>query len=138
MHVGLGTFLPVKTQNITEHKMHSEYYSVEESVWQKVQEAKKLGKKIFAVGSTSVRTLESVAKTGRLNGETDIYIYPGFEFQLVDIMITNFHLPKSSLIMMISAFLGLDNVKKIYKEAIKEQYRFFSYGDSCLFISKDS
>lgn len=134
LHVGLGTFLPVKTEDIKEHKMHSEFYEVSELVWNKVLEAKSLQKKIFAIGSTSVRTLESVALTGNLQGETDIYIYPGFEFKIVDAMLTNFHLPKSSLLMMISAFLGLDKVKEIYHEAIESRYRFFSYGDCCLFL----
>ena len=134
LHVGLGTFLPVKTENIQDHKMHSEYYEVKEKVWQKIQTAKANKKKIFAVGSTSVRTLESVAQTAELCGETDIYIYPGFEFKVIDAMLTNFHLPKSSLIMMISAFLGLDEVKKVYKQAIENHYRFYSYGDSCLFL----
>ena len=134
LHVGLGTFLPVKTENIQEHKMHSEYYEVSENTWKKIQEAKSQGKKIFAVGSTSVRTLETVAQTHKLQGETDIYIYPGFKFQIIDAMLTNFHLPKSSLLMMISAFLGLDKVQELYKEAIKEKYRFFSYGDCCLFM----
>lgn len=134
LHVGLGTFLPVKTENIKDHKMHSEFYSVEESVWQKIQVAKNNSKKIIAIGSTSVRTLETIAVKNQLQGETDIYIYPGFEFQVVDSMLTNFHLPKSSLIMMISAFIGLDKVKKVYNEAIEQKYRFFSYGDCCLFL----
>lgn len=134
LHVGLGTFLPVKTDNIKEHKMHSEYYSIEENVWQAIQEAKNASKKIFAIGSTSVRTLETVAIKKEFQGETDIYIYPGFEFKVVDVMLTNFHLPKSSLIMMISAFLGLDKVKHVYQEAIEYKYRFFSYGDCCLFL----
>lgn len=134
LHVGLGTFLPVKTEDIKEHKMHSEFYEVSEPVWQKILTAKRDTKRIFAIGSTSVRTLESVALTGQLQGETDIYIYPGFEFKIVDTMLTNFHLPKSSLIMMISAFLGLDKVKEIYNEAIESRYRFFSYGDCCLFL----
>jgi S-adenosylmethionine:tRNA ribosyltransferase-isomerase len=134
LHVGLGTFLPVKTDDIKEHKMHSEFYEVSESVWQKILTAKRDTKRIFAIGSTSVRTLESVALTGQLHGETEIYIYPGFEFKIVDTMLTNFHLPKSSLLMMISAFLGLDKVKEIYHEAIESRYRFFSYGDCCLFL----
>lgn len=134
LHVGLGTFLPVKTDDIKEHKMHSEYYRVDAKVWKKIKEAKSKGNKIFAVGSTSVRTLETLAITGELCGETEIYIYPGFEFKVVDAMLTNFHLPKSSLLMMISAFLTLDEVKAIYAEAIEEKYRFFSYGDCCLFL----
>jgi S-adenosylmethionine:tRNA ribosyltransferase-isomerase len=134
LHVGLGTFLPVKTENILDHKMHSEYYSINENTWQKILEAKKQGRRIIAVGSTSVRCLESIAQKESLQSETNIFIYPGFKFQIVDGMVTNFHLPKSSLIMMISAFLGTEEVKRIYKEATEEEYRFFSYGDSCLFV----
>lgn len=134
LHVGLGTFLPVKTDNIQDHKMHSEFYSVEEETWNTIQKAKANSKKIFAIGSTSVRTLETVALKGSLQGETDIYIYPGFEFKIVDAMLTNFHLPKSSLLMMISAFLGLAEVKNVYNEAIEHKYRFFSYGDCCFFL----
>ena len=135
LHVGLGTFLPVKTENIADHKMHSEYYELSPQTWQKILDAKKNKKKIFAVGSTSVRTLETVAQSQQLQGETDIYIYPGFKFKVVDAMLTNFHLPKSSLLMMISAFIGLDKVHEIYQTAIEHEYRFFSYGDACLFIS---
>ena len=132
LHVGIGTFAPVKVENIKEHEMHSEYFEIDETAWQKVLAAKEAGNKITAIGSTSVRTLESVARTNNLLGETDIFIYPGFEFKIVDRMLTNFHLPKSSLIMMISAFVGLDNVKAIYNSAIQNNYRFYSYGDCCL------
>lgn len=134
LHVGIGTFAPIKTENILEHKMHSEFYEVSEETWNKIQAAKKEGKRIIGVGSTSTRVLESVANSGELQGETDIFIYPGYKFQVINGMITNFHLPKSSLIVMISALLGESRVQTIYKEAIKEKYRFYSYGDACLFI----
>jgi len=134
LHVGIGTFAPIKTENILEHKMHSEFYEVSEETWQKIQAAKKQGRRIIGVGSTSTRVLESVANTGELSGETDIFIYPGYKFQVIDGMITNFHLPKSSLIVMISALLGEFVIRDIYKEAIQENYRFYSYGDACLFL----
>ncbi len=143
LHVGLGTFAPIKAENIEEHKMHAEIYSIEEDVWNKIQDAKKEGRRIIAVGSTSTRVLESVAKslstrtdsnTGELQGSTDIYIYPGYKFQIIDGMLTNFHLPKSSLIVLISALLGTETVQKIYREAINSKYRFYSYGDCCLFL----
>lgn len=134
LHVGIGTFAPIKTENILEHKMHSEYYEISPEIWQQIQAAKKQNRRIIAVGSTSTRVLEAVAQTGELSGETDIFIYPGFEFKVIDGMVTNFHLPKSSLLVMISAFLGENTVKQIYQEAIKEKYRFYSYGDACLFL----
>lgn len=134
LHVGIGTFAPIKTENILEHKMHSEFYEVREETWRKIQKAKQEGKRIIGVGSTSTRVLESVANTGLLRAETDIFIYPGYKFQVVDGMVTNFHLPKSSLIVMISALLGESTVKKIYLEAISEKYRFYSYGDACLLL----
>jgi len=135
LHVGIGTFAPIKTENVLEHKMHSEIYELSEENWQKIQAAKKQGRRIIGVGSTSTRVLESVAATGELSGETDIFIYPGYKFQVVDGMVTNFHLPKSSLMVMISALLGEATVQKIYSEAIKEKYRFYSYGDACLFLA---
>lgn len=134
LHVGLGTFAPIKSQNILEHKMHSEFYEISQETWNKVQEAKKQGRRIIAVGSTSTRVLESVAKTGNLIGHTDIFIYPGFQFRVIDGLITNFHLPRSSLLLMISAFLSLEEVKMIYQEAIKKKYRFYSYGDACFLL----
>ncbi len=138
LHVGLGTFLPIKTENIEDHKMHAEIYSISEDVWNKIQDAKKQGRRIIAVGSTSTRVLESVAKTAQLQGTTDIFIYPGYTFQVISGMLTNFHLPKSSLILLICAFLGTETVQKIYQEAIKYKYRFYSYGDCCLFLTTHS
>ncbi len=141
LHVGLGTFAPIKAENIEEHKMHSEIYSINENVWNKILEAKKQGRRIIAVGSTSTRVLESVANSlleklpvDCLQGATDIYIHPGYEFKIIDGMLTNFHLPKSSLIVLISALLGTETVQGIYAEAIKSKYRFYSYGDCCLFL----
>jgi S-adenosylmethionine:tRNA ribosyltransferase-isomerase len=134
LHVGIGTFAPIKTENILDHKMHSEFYEIAEDTWNKIQLAKKSGRRVIAVGSTSTRVLESVARTGILAGETDIFIYPGKEFMVVDGMITNFHLPKSSLIVMITAFLGEKAVKDIYSEAISNKYRFYSYGDTSLLL----
>ena len=135
LHVGAGTFQPVKVENIESHKMHSEYYEVSQESVDKIVRTKAMGGRIIAVGTTAVRTLESIALNGELlsqKGETDIFIYPGFEFRIVDVLITNFHLPKSSLLMLVSAFIGFDEMHKTYQHAIKEQYRFFSYGDAML------
>lgn len=134
LHVGLGTFQPVRAENIEEHKMHKEYISVSKNLCDKI---KKSSKKIVAVGTTSVRSLESAAKTGEINeyqGDTDIFIYPGYKFKVVDALITNFHLPKSSLLMLVSAFAGHKNIMNAYQEAIKQKYRFYSYGDAMLII----
>lgn len=133
LHVGLGTFRPVKAEKIEEHKMHSEHYQIDEETAKRLNEAKKAGKRIIAVGTTSVRTLESSVvndELKNLNGDTDIFIYPGYEFKFVDKMITNFHLPCSTLIMMISAFAGKENVMNAYETAVRGKYRFFSFGDS--------
>lgn len=134
LHVGLGTFRPVKVDDVTTHKMHSEHYEVPEETAKLIEETKKNGKRVIAVGTTSCRTLESVAKEyGKVvpcEGWTYIFIYPGFEFKVLDGLITNFHLPESTLIMLVSAFAGYDEVMGIYKEAVKEKYRFFSFGDS--------
>ena len=135
LHVGAGTFQSVKVENIESHKMHSEYYEVSQESVDKIVRTKAMGGRIIAVGTTAVRTLESIALNGELlsqKGETDIFIYPGFEFRIVDAMITNFHLPKSSLLMLVSAFIGFDEMHQTYQHAIKEQYRFFSYGDAML------
>ena len=135
LHVGAGTFQPVKVENIESHKMHSEYYEVSQESVDKIVRIKAMGGRIIAVGTTAVRTLESIALNGELlsqKGETDIFIYPGFEFRIVDVLITNFHLPKSSLLMLVSAFIGFDEMHQTYQHAIKEQYRFFSYGDAML------
>lgn len=134
LHVGLGTFRPVKAESIFDHTMHKEYFEISEDVKNRLNEAKKNGKRIVCVGTTSVRTLESSANIinnlDRDSGWTDIFIYPSYEFKFVDAMITNFHLPESTLIMMISAFAGKNYIMDAYEEAIKEKYRFFSFGDA--------
>jgi len=135
LHVGAGTFQPVKVETIDEHVMHSEYIEVPDSVVEAIKATKKRGGRIIAVGTTSVRSLESAAmkSQGELSsfyGDTDIFINPGYEFKLVDAMITNFHLSESTLIMLVSAFSGFDNIKHAYQVAIAEKYRFFSYGDA--------
>ncbi len=132
LHVGAGTFQPCKTENIAEHVMHSEWYHVPASTQQAIRETKARGGRILAVGTTSVRTLESWARTGAASGDTDIFITPGFEFQVVDFLITNFHLPKSTLMMLVSAFAGYEPIMALYRHAIEQRYRFFSYGDSML------
>lgn len=136
LHVGLGTFRPVKVDNILEHKMHNEYYEISQETVDLINYAKENGKRVFAVGTTSVRTLESVFKdNGKLvecKGNTDIFIYPGFEFKVVDCLITNFHLPKSTLIMLVSAFSSKEIIMNAYNEATKNKYRFFSFGDAML------
>lgn len=138
LHVGLGTFRPVKVENIEEHKMHSERYYMPEATARLIREAKEAGNRVIAVGTTSCRTLESVAqKYGdfkECSGSTDIFIYPGYTFQAIDGLITNFHLPESTLIMLVSAFAGYDHVMKAYEEAVREKYRFFSFGDAMLII----
>ena len=134
LHVGLGTFRPVKADRVEDHIMHSEHYEIDEKTADRINEAKNAGRRIISVGTTSVRTLESAAdKNGRLvklNGDTSIFIYPGYDFKLVDSLITNFHLPKSTLIMLVSALAGYDNIKRAYREAVEERYRFFSFGDA--------
>lgn len=132
LHVGAGTFQPCKTENITEHVMHSEWYQVPETTQQAIRETKARGGRIVAVGTTSVRTLESWARTGQASGDTDIFITPGFDFRVVDVLITNFHLPKSTLMMLVSAFAGHDHTMSLYCHAIEQRYRFFSYGDSMM------
>ncbi len=138
LHVGLGTFRPMDTENIEEHIMHSEVYSMPEETAAILNQAKEEGRRIIAVGTTSVRTLESVWNRfgcfKACSGETDLFIYPGYEWHTADCIITNFHLPKSTLIMMICSFAGKDLVMKAYEEAVKEEYRFFSFGD-CMFIT---
>lgn len=137
LQIGAGTFLPVRVHNIAEHRMHKEYVTLSQELVDAVYATKQQGGRIIAVGTTSVRALESASRFGQLkeyHGETDIFIYPGFTFQIVDAMITNFHLPGSSLIMLVAAFAGLENTMSLYKEAIAEKYRFFSYGDA-MFIA---
>jgi S-adenosylmethionine:tRNA ribosyltransferase-isomerase len=134
LHVGLGTFRPVSVEDVTKHKMHSEYYQMSKEVADELNNAKKSGKKIISVGTTTTRTLETImGKYGEFrecSGWTDIFIYPGYEFKAIDSLITNFHLPKSTLIMLVSALAGKDNIMKAYGEAVREEYRFFSFGDS--------
>ncbi|MGN0460082.1 MAG: tRNA preQ1(34) S-adenosylmethionine ribosyltransferase-isomerase QueA [Ruminococcus sp.] len=134
LHVGLGTFRPVKVDDVTTHKMHSEHFEVPKETAELIKNTKKNGKRVIAVGTTSCRTLESVAKEhGEVvpcDGWTDIFIYPGFDFKVLDGLITNFHLPESTLIMLVSAFAGYDETMKVYKTAVEEKYRFFSFGDS--------
>ncbi len=136
LHVGLGTFRPVKAEYITEHKMHSEYYEITDEAAQKINYAKDNGKKVISVGTTSTRTLETISDdNGHVkasSGWTDIFIYPGYKFKLVDGLITNFHLPESTLIMLVSTLAGKENTMNAYKEAVKEKYRFFSFGDAML------
>ena len=132
LHVGAGTFQPVKTENIAEHHMHSEWYEVPEATQQAITACKARGGNVLAVGTTTVRTLESWAKSGHASGDTQIFITPGFEFQVVDHLITNFHLPKSTLMMLVSAFAGYEHIMGLYRHAIAQQYRFFSYGDAML------
>lgn len=134
LHVGLGTFRPVKVEDVTKHKMHSEHYEVPEETARIIKETKESGKRVISVGTTSCRTLESVAtqygEVKACDGWTDIFIYPGYEFKVLDGLITNFHLPKSTLIMLVSAFAGYDNIMNAYKVAVSEKYRFFSFGDA--------
>ncbi|MFT7116017.1 MAG: S-adenosylmethionine:tRNA ribosyltransferase-isomerase [Rhodoferax sp.] len=132
LHVGAGTFQPVKTEDLAEHQMHSEWYDVPAATQQAIADCRARGGRIVAVGTTTVRTLESWAQTGLTSGDTCIFITPGFEFKLIDLLVTNFHLPKSSLMMLVSAFAGYDQVMALYAHAIREQYRFFSYGDAML------
>ena len=137
LHVGIGTFRPVKDEDITQHKMHEEYYIVSEKSAKAIEECRKNGGRIVAVGTTSVRTLETIAKLPKApsySGKTNLFIYPPYEFKYVDALITNFHLPKSSLLMLVSAFAGYDLVMRAYNTAVEEKYRFFSFGDACFFF----
>jgi len=134
LHVGPGTFLPIRTNDIREHKLLPERYYTDKEVWEKILQAKKNKKRIIACGTTTARTLEYIALSDKLSGLNGLYITPGFEFKIVDSLITNFHLPKTSLLVLISSFIEWKSVKKIYDEAIKEKYRFFSYGDA-VFVS---
>lgn len=137
LHVGLGTFRPVKAEHILEHHMHSEYYQITAQAAQMINETKKSGHRVICVGTTSCRTVESAAdENGMLAeccGDTEIFIYPGYQFKVLDCLITNFHLPESTLVMLVSALAGRENVLKAYEEAVKEKYRFFSFGDACFF-----
>lgn len=132
LHVGAGTFQPVKTENLADHRMHSEWYQVPAQTQQAIADCKARGGRVVAVGTTTVRSLESWAATGLAQGDTQIFITPGFAFQQVDMLVTNFHLPKSSLMMLVSAFAGYEPIRALYRHAIAQQYRFFSYGDAML------
>lgn len=132
LHVGAGTFQPVKTDDITQHRMHSEWYSVPQATQDAIAQARARGGRIVAVGTTTVRTLESWARTGDASADTSIFITPGFPFRAVDMLVTNFHLPKSTLLMLVCAFAGYDRIMGLYRHAVGERYRFFSYGDAML------
>ncbi len=137
LHIGLGTFRPVKEENILDHEMHTEYYEIDEENAEKINSAIREGRRVICVGTTSVRTLETVAdENGYVRaqkGDTSIFIYPGYKFKCVKGLITNFHLPESTLIMLVSAFVGIEKTLEIYKTAVEEKYRFFSFGDACFF-----
>jgi S-adenosylmethionine:tRNA ribosyltransferase-isomerase len=140
LHVGAGTFQPMKVDNVKDHIMHAEYVEVEPSVVEQVKAAKARGGRVIAVGTTSVRSLESASQSGEIapmQGDTSIFIYPGYEFKTVDALVTNFHLPESTLIMLISAFAGYDHVMSAYQAAVEQKYRFFSYGDA-MFITRNA
>jgi S-adenosylmethionine:tRNA ribosyltransferase-isomerase len=141
LHVGLGTFRPVKVTNVKEHIMHSEWYQVTAEAAEKINRAKETGHRVICVGTTSCRTIESAAdENGRLSEQSDdtsIFIYPGYKFKVTDCLITNFHLPESTLVMLVSALAGREHVLSAYEEAIKERYRFFSFGDACFFYDKE-
>lgn len=130
LHVGLGTFLPMRTDNVEDHKMHSEWFYIPEETLAAIKEAKANGSRVVSLGTTVARTLEFYAKTGKTTGEDDIFIYPGFEFKIVDALLTNFHAPKSTVLMLASAFAGWDHLHEAYKHAVEEKYNFLSYGDS--------
>jgi len=132
LHVGAGTFQPVKVDDIAQHKMHSEWYEVPAQTQQAIADTRKRGGRVVAAGTTTVRTLESWASTGQASGDTAIFITPGFPFRVVDRLVTNFHLPRSTLLMLVSAFAGYDRIMDLYRHAIAERYRFFSYGDAML------
>jgi len=135
LDVGIGTFKPVSVSRVEDHKMHFETYSISEENWLQLQKAKAEGRRVIAVGTTSLRCLESVAMTGNLSGATNLFVYPGnFKFQVIDGLLTNFHLPKSTLLLLVSALIGIDKMKELYKIAIENKYRFFSYGDCCLIL----
>ena len=143
LHVGLGTFRPVEVDNILEHKMHSEFYTMSKETADVLNQAKKDGRRIIAVGTTSTRTLETIASDNdgsfkECCGNTSIFIYPGYKFKAIDALITNFHLPKSTLVMLVSALAGRENILNAYKEAVNEKYRFFSFGDAMLITGDDN
>lgn len=138
LHVGAGTFAPMKTERIDEHVMHHERYAIPPATVQAIEDCRARGGRVVAVGTTTVRTLESWAKTGALQGDTNIFITPGFDFRVVDVLITNFHLPKSTLMMLVSAFAGYEPIMALYRHAVAQRYRFFSYGDAMLLARRSA
>ena len=138
LHVGIGTFRPVKVEKVEEHQMHTEHYYIKQEDAKKINQAKRNKKRVIACGTTSCRVLESVAdKNGmvkEVEGDTNIFIYPGYQFKCIDALITNFHLPKSTLIMLVSALAGRDYIMRAYQEAVKEKYKFFSFGDAMFIV----
>ncbi|MBT8530321.1 tRNA preQ1(34) S-adenosylmethionine ribosyltransferase-isomerase QueA [Polynucleobacter paneuropaeus] len=135
LHVGAGTFSPVREEDLSLHKMHSEWYSIPETTLAAIEKTRHAGGRIIAVGTTSLRTLESFAINQQRSGDTNLFITPGFTFKIVDCLITNFHLPKSTLLMLVSAFAGMENIRQAYQHAIAQEYRFFSYGDA-MFLTR--
>ena len=135
LHVGAGTFTPVREEDLSKHKMHYEWFSVPEATLKAIEETKQHGGRVIAVGTTSLRALESQAQSLQASGETNLFITPGYTFKIVDCLLTNFHLPKSTLLMLVSAFAGMDNIRNTYQHAIQNEYRFFSYGDA-MFLSR--
>ncbi|QWD14057.1 tRNA preQ1(34) S-adenosylmethionine ribosyltransferase-isomerase QueA [Polynucleobacter paneuropaeus] len=135
LHVGAGTFSPVREEDLSLHKMHSEWYSIPETSLAAIEKTRHAGGRIIAVGTTSLRTLESFAINQQRSGDTNLFITPGFTFKIVDCLITNFHLPKSTLLMLVSAFAGMENIRQAYQHAIAQEYRFFSYGDA-MFLTR--
>jgi S-adenosylmethionine:tRNA ribosyltransferase-isomerase len=135
LHVGAGTFTPVREEDLTKHKMHYEWFSIPAETLAAVKATQQVGGKVIAVGTTSLRALESQAQTQQTSGETNLFITPGYTFKTVDYLLTNFHLPKSTLLMLVSAFAGVDNIRNAYQHAIQNKYRFFSYGDA-MFLSR--
>ena len=130
LHVGLGTFLPIRSDKVEEHHMHSEWFNIPDETLDAINNAKEKGARVIALGTTVARTLEYYGKTGKTEGEDDIFIYPGFEFTVVDALVTNFHAPKSTVLMLASAFAGWEHLHAAYKHAVAEKYNFLSYGDS--------
>jgi len=134
LHINYATFKPVEVEDISQHNMHHEQYSVSPATWQRIKQAKVNAEKIMTVGTTSTRVLESVALSGQLRGDTNLFISPGFDFKIADVLLTNFHLPKSTLLMLVSAFAGTDLIRHAYAQAIRKKYRFFSYGDAMVIL----
>jgi S-adenosylmethionine:tRNA ribosyltransferase-isomerase len=138
LHVGAGTFQPVKTENLAEHRMHSEWYEVPQATQQAIADLRARGGRLVAVGTTTVRTLESWTASGQASGDTEIFITPGFQFRQVDLLLTNFHLPKSTLLMLVGAFAGYEHMMALYRHAVEHRYRFFSYGDAMLLARRQA